>query len=101
MKVVEVDGLRRERVKPVLDVTISRFHAFHRLQSELHEARSELEERKLSERARHILIEQNDLSEAAAYQLLRRTAMDQSRKIADIARALVTAAELLKRGAGR
>jgi response regulator NasT len=94
-----VDGLRRERIKPLLDVTISRFHAFHRLQSELNEARSELEERKLIERAKHILMDKNGMTEAAAYTLLRRTAMDQSRKIADIARALVTAADLLKPGA--
>jgi response regulator NasT len=79
-------------------VTISRFHAFHRLQSELNEARSELEERKMIERAKHILMEKNGMTEAAAYTLLRRTAMDQSRKIADIARALVTAADLLKPG---
>jgi response regulator NasT len=93
-----VDGLRRERIKPLLDVTISRFHAFHRLQRELNEARSELEDRKLIERGKHILMEQNGLTEAAAYTLLRRTAMDQSRKIADIARALVTAADLLRPG---
>jgi response regulator NasT len=93
-----VDGLRRERIKPLLDVTISRFHAFHRLQRELSDARSELEERKFIERAKHILMEKNGLTEAAAYTLLRRTAMDQSRKIADIARALVTAADLLKPG---
>jgi response regulator NasT len=93
-----VDGLRRERVKPVLDVTISRFHAFHRLRQELDEARSALEERKLIERAKQILITQNGLTEAAAYTLLRRAAMDQSRKIADLARALVTAADLLKPG---
>jgi len=93
-----VDGLRRERVKPVLDVTISRFHAFHRLQRELHEARSELEERKVIEQAKRILMEQNGLTEAAAYTLLRRTAMDQSRKIADLARAVVTAAKLLQPG---
>jgi response regulator NasT len=93
-----VDGLRRERVKPVLDVTISRFNAFHRLQQELNEARSALEDRKLIERAKQILMDQNGLTEAAAYTLLRRTAMDQSRKIGDLARALVTAAELFKPG---
>jgi response regulator NasT len=93
-----VDGLRRERVKPVLDVTISRFNAFHRLQQELNEARSALEDRKLIERAKQILMDQNGLTEAAAYTLLRRTAMDQSRKIAYLARALVTAAELFKPG---
>jgi len=93
-----VDGLKRERVKPVLDVTISRFHAFHRLQSELNEARSALEDRKLVERAKQILMEQTGMNESAAYSLLRRKAMDQSRKIVDIARALVTAADLLRPG---
>jgi response regulator NasT len=93
-----VDGLRRERVKPVLDISISRFHAFRRLQQELDQARSELEDRKLIERAKRILMEQNGMTEAEAYTLLRRTAMDQSRKIVDIARALMTAADLLKRG---
>lgn len=94
-----VDGLRRERVKPLLDITISRFHAFHRLQQQLSEARTELEDRRIIERAKRILNEQNGLTEDAAYSLLRRTAMDQSRKIVDIARALVTASELLNRRA--
>ena len=96
-----VDGLRRERVKPVLDVTISRFNAFHRLQQELNEARSALADRKFIERAKEILIERQGCTEAAAYALLRRTSMDQGRKIADIARALVTAADLLPPGEGR
>jgi response regulator NasT len=93
-----VDGLRRERVKPVLDVTISRFNAFHRLQQELIEARSALADRKIIERAKQILIERQGCTEPAAYALLRRTAMDQGRKIADIAHALVTAADLLQPG---
>lgn len=93
-----VDGLKRERVKPVLDVSISRFNAFHRLQRELNDARSALEDRKIVERAKRILMEQSGLSESAAYALLRRKAMDQSRKIVELARALVTAADLLKPG---
>lgn len=93
-----VDGLRRERVKPVLDVTISRFHAFHRLQQELNEARTALADRKIIERAKQVLMDQNGLSESAAYTLLRRTAMDQGRKIADLARALIAAADLLRPG---
>jgi response regulator NasT len=96
-----VDGLRRERIKPVLDVTISRFNAFHRLQQELNEARSALADRKLIERAKQILIERHGLTENDAYALLRRKAMDQGRKIADIASALVTAADLLLPGDGK
>jgi response regulator NasT len=93
-----VDGLRRDRIKPVLDITISRFHAFRRLQQELEQTRSELEDRKLIERAKRMLMERNGISEGDAYTLLRRTAMDQSRKIVDIARALMTVADLLERG---
>jgi len=90
-----VDGLRRERVKSVLDVTISRFHVFNRLNEELTEARTALEERRLIEQAKGIIMQRKNLSEPEAYALLRRTAMNDGRKVADIARSLVTAASLL------
>jgi two-component system, response regulator / RNA-binding antiterminator len=90
-----VDGLKQERVKPILDMAVSRFNAFARLSRELEEARSELEGRKVIERAKGILVRSKGLSEEAAYALLRKTAMNQNRKIADIAQSLVTAAGLL------
>lgn len=90
-----VDGLKQDRVKPILDMAISRFNAFSRLSRELEEARNELENRKLIERAKGILMKSRRLSEEEAYALLRKTAMNQSRKIADIAQSLVTAAGLL------
>lgn len=93
-----VDGLRRERVKPILDLTISRFRAFDRLQRELTEAKSALEDRKLIEQAKAIVMKQKGIDEQRAYALLRRTAMNQNRKIADLARALVAAAALLEPG---
>jgi len=94
-----VDGLRKERVQSILDVTISRFHAFDRLQSELRVAKSALEDRKIIEQAKAILMQQRGCSEDDAYVLLRRTAMNQNRKIADLARSLVPAAALLRPGA--
>jgi response regulator NasT len=90
-----VDGLKRERVKPILDMAISRFNAFSRLTRELEEARSELEDRKLIERAKGIVMKSKGLSEEDAYALLRKTAMNQNRKISEIAQSLVTAAGLL------
>jgi response regulator NasT len=60
-----VDGLKQERVKPILDMAISRFNAFSRLTRELEEARSELEDRKLIERAKGILMKSKGLSEEA------------------------------------
>jgi response regulator NasT len=93
-----VDGLKQERVKPILDMAISRFNAFSRLARELEEARSELAGRKVVERAKGILMKSRGLSEEAAYALLRKTAMNQNRKIAEIAQSLVTAAGLLEPG---
>ena len=95
-----VDGLRKERVKSILDVTISRFHAFDRLQSELRQAKSALDERKIIEQAKAILMRQRGCSEDDAYVALRRTAMNQNRKVAELARSLVAAAALLQPDGG-
>jgi response regulator NasT len=93
-----VDGLKQERVKPILDMAISRFNAFSRMARELEEAKSELENRKIIDRAKGILMKSRGFSEEAAYALLRKTAMNQNRRIADIAQSLVTAAGLLGPG---
>jgi two-component system, response regulator / RNA-binding antiterminator len=90
-----VDGLRKERVKPILDMAVSRFNAFSRLQRELAEARSQLGERKVIERAKGILMKMRGLSEEEAFTLLRQTAMNEKKKLADIAQSVVTAAGLL------
>jgi response regulator NasT len=91
-----VDGLRKERVKPILDISISRHRAFSRLKEDLRRTRAELEERKLIERAKGILMQRRNLSEQDAYALLRRTAMNENRRIHEIAQALVVAEELLR-----
>ena len=80
-----VDGLKKERVRAILDMCISRFNVFARLQAELEQTKSALEERKVIERAKGILMKAKGLSEEAAYALLRKTAMNKKRKIADVA----------------
>ncbi|KAA2235664.1 ANTAR domain-containing response regulator [Salinarimonas soli] len=90
-----VDGLRPERVKSIIDVAILRFNAFCRHQRELVDARTELADRKVIERAKGILMQARGLSESEAYALPRRKAMNEKRRLADIARAIVTASELL------
>ncbi|HEV7339313.1 MAG TPA: ANTAR domain-containing protein [Bosea sp. (in: a-proteobacteria)] len=91
-----VDGLKKERLKPILQTCISRFNAFSRLQQELDEARSQLDDRKTIYRAKGIVMRLKGLSEEEAYALLRKTAMNEKRKLADIARSIITAAEVLK-----
>jgi len=91
-----VGGLRKERIKNILDLCISRFNAFARLQDELERTRNALEERKVIDRAKGILMKAKNLTEDAAYTLLRKTAMNEKKKIAEVAQAVITAAELLK-----
>ena len=91
-----VDGLKKERIKSILDLCISRFNAFSRLQDELDRAKSALEERKVIDRAKGILMKAKNISEEQAYALLRKTAMNENKKIADVAQSVITAAELFK-----
>ena len=91
-----VDGLRKDRVRPIVEMSISRFNAFARLRSELDAARSQLEERKIVDRAKALLMNAKKIEEQQAYALLRRAAMNENKRIVDIARAIITAAELLR-----
>lgn len=90
-----VDGLRKDRIKPILELAVRRFHAFARLQSELAEAKSALAERKIIDKAKMLLMKHRKLDEPAAYALLRKQAMDSGRRIVDIAEALVSIEALL------
>ncbi|MGD9472223.1 MAG: ANTAR domain-containing response regulator [Novosphingobium sp.] len=90
-----VDGLAANRIRPLLDLAVKRFNAFARLQSELAEAKGKLAEREMIDKAKRILMDSRRLSEPEAYGEMRRKAMQSSKRIADIAEALVTAHELL------
>src|SRR5919197_3258745 len=89
-----VGGLRKERIKSILDLCISRFNAFARLRDELERTRTALEERKVIDRAKGILMKAKNLSEENAYALLRKTAMNENKKIAEVAQSVITASEL-------
>jgi response regulator NasT len=91
-----VDGFRKERIKSIIDLCISRFNAFAKLQDELDRTKTQLEERKVIDRAKGILMKAKSLSEDEAYVLMRSTAMREKKKIAEIAQSIITASELLK-----
>src|ERR1700689_5550545 len=91
-----VDGLKKERLNPILDLCISRFNAFAKLQDELERTKSALEDRKVIERAKGILMKLKDLTEEEAYVLPRSTAMREKKKISEVAQSILTASELLK-----
>lgn len=91
-----VDGLKKERIKPILDLCVSRFNAFAKLQEELERTKSQLEGRKIIEKAKGILMRVKGLNEDEAYVLLRSTAMREKKKIGEIAQSIITASEMLK-----
>lgn len=91
-----VDGLRKERVKPILDTTISRFNAFKKLRDALDHARSALEERKLVDRAKGLLMTEGGMNEADAYEWLRRSAMNQNRRMGEVAQSVIDKARTIK-----
>jgi response regulator NasT len=91
-----VDGLKKDRIKHILDISISRFNAFSRISTELEQTKSALEERKVIDRAKGILMNRKGLTEDQAYTLLRTSAQNEKKKIAEIAQSIITAAELLK-----
>jgi two-component system, response regulator / RNA-binding antiterminator len=91
-----VDGLKKERVKSILELAVSRFHAFNRIRDELEHTKQALEERKIIDRAKGILMKERNLSEEQAYALLRKAAMNENRRVVEVAQSLLTAARLLK-----
>jgi response regulator NasT len=91
-----VDGLKKERIKSIVDLCVSRFNAFAKLQDELDRTKNALEERKVIDRAKGILMKLKGLTEEEAYVLMRSTAMREKKKIGEIAQSILTASELLK-----
>ena len=88
-----VDGLKKERVAHILDMCIERFSIFSQLQEELASVRTALSDRKLIDRAKGILMARKGVSEEEAYAALRRAAMNEKKRIGDVARAVIDAEE--------
>jgi two-component system, response regulator / RNA-binding antiterminator len=90
-----VDGLKQERIKSILDLAIMRFRAFETLRRERDEALLALDERKMIDRARGIVMRHKGLDETSAFELLRNAAMTQGRRIGEVADAIVQSEAIL------
>jgi two-component system, response regulator / RNA-binding antiterminator len=84
-----VDGLSRERIMPIVEVAMARFREFEALRQELQDTKSQLADRKVIDKAKGVLMQRKGLSEEAAYQLLRKAAMDRNLRVAEVARTLL------------
>jgi two-component system, response regulator / RNA-binding antiterminator len=92
-----IEGLAPNRVKPVIDVAMARFRAHQQLQGQLHEAQSALAERKLLDRAKLILMKTRKMSEDEAHRTLRRLAMEQGKKLREVAESVISLSEMIKK----
>lgn len=90
-----VAGLAPDRIRPIVDVAMARFRHEQALRLALAQARSELQDRKLIDKAKALLIERQGLSEQQAYARLRKAAMDRGLKLGEVAQRILDAAELL------
>jgi len=90
-----VKGIAPERIKPILQVAMLRFEEHQALRQDLSLAQNQLAERKLIERAKGIVMQQKNISENAAYNLLRKMAMERNAKLADIAAQVVDLAQAI------
>ena len=88
-----VKGIEPARIKPILQVAMTRFEEHQALRSDLAEAQKQLAERKLVERAKGIVMKQKSVSEHEAYHLLRKLAMERNAKLVDIAAQVVDLAQ--------
>ena len=91
-----VDGLQPQRVMPIMETAIARFNEYQAIRNELEKTKNTLEERKLIERAKGIVMKQSNYDEETAYKAMQKIAMSRNMKLIDLARSIIAAAELLK-----
>ena len=90
-----VAGLSPERIRPILDVAMARFEHEQGLRQELAIVKTELLDRKVIDRAKGLLMQRQGLSEKAAYDKLRKAAMDKGLRLGEVAQRMLDAADLL------
>lgn len=91
-----VNGLSPERIQPIIEAAIARFREFQALAQELEKTKTSLAERKVIERAKGVVMEQRGCTEAEAYRLLQKMAMDQKKRLAEVAQDVLSITEVLK-----
>jgi len=91
-----VDGMEPRRIKAIIEIAIARFHDQQALKNELHKTKTQLEERKLIDRAKGILSQSQGYTEDQAYHALRKLAMDRKVSVGEMAKNVIAMAELLK-----
>ena len=91
-----VGDVSPERVRPAIEIAMATFESFKVLRGQLNEARQQLSQQKRVDRAKCLLMQQQNLSENDAHNALRKLAMDRKRKLHDVADDVIAMARLFQ-----
>ena len=90
-----VNGFDELRLMNIINTAVIRFKETEALRNELIKTKLTLVERKDIERAKGILMRQRDMDEEQAYKTMRQVAMNQNKKMIDVARSIIDVSQLL------
>lgn len=90
-----VGEVSQARVKSIIDVAIARFGVFQELKQELEDTKQKLSSQKNIDKAKRWLMETKQISEIDAYHFIRKVAMDNSQKMDDVAKNILSVASIL------
>src|SRR5262245_43936914 len=91
-----VKPIKQADLEPVIALALRRFEQFQALRQEAADLRQALEDRKVIERAKGILMKRARLDEQDAFRRLQRLASDKNLKLVEVSRAIVTAEEAVQ-----
>lgn len=87
-----------QQIKPAIELALANFTRSRQQEEKVQQLNEQLETRKVVERAKGILMRQTGLDEEAAYLKLQKTARNENRKLADVARAIILAEDIRREG---
>ena len=84
-----VDDIQAQRLPSIINVATARFKEQQALKNELEETKSKLEERKIIEKAKGLIMQQRNINEDEAYKALRKMAMDKGKNLSTVAENII------------
>lgn len=90
-----VKPIKQADLEPAIAIALRRFEQFQALRKEAADLRQALEDRKIIERAKGILMRRSNLDEQASFRRLQKLASEKNLKMIELARMILTAEEAL------
>ncbi len=94
----QLEGINPDKVKPLIDLALAQFRTFQSIRNELHDARTQLEEQRVINKAKNLLMQHQKLDEKTAHSKLTRMAMDNNLKLRDVAKTVITTLGMFEHG---